>query len=117
MKSRRYLLKKGIYEGFGIEDCEVLEFFPGADISDRALDLLNHGEGDAAFGRTVELGQRQMGDVRGLHEGSGLRQAVLSGGGVDDQQRFVWASFDLLADDVDDLLQLLHQVIFRLEPA
>ena len=47
----------------------------------------------------------------------GLADAVLAGGGVEDQQDFVRGLRDLFAQHAMDLGQLLHQVLLGLQPA
>ena len=62
---------------------------------------------DAALGRAVELGEHDAGDVDDLAEDPGLDEAVLAGGGVEDQQHL--GDRGLLLDDALDLAELVHQ--------
>ena len=48
--------------------------------------------------------------MRRFEKCRGLTDAVLTGGSVDDQQRFVRGAWQLLFDNAPHLRQLLHQV-------
>ena len=78
-----------------------------ADELHRHAELALHRDDDAALGRAVELGEHDAGDVDRLAEDLGLAQAVLAGGGVEDQQHLV--DRRLLLDDALDLAELVHE--------
>ena len=74
------------------------------------------GQGDAALGRAVELGQDHAGDVDGLGELLRLGQAVLAGGGVEDEQHLGHVP-RIAVGHPPHLAQLLHQVGLGVEAA
>src|SRR5687767_13127405 len=100
-----------------MEDGQVGSFFSQADELDRDGELLADGYDHASFGGAVELGQDDAGAFGGFGEAFGLAERVLPGGGVEDQQHLVRSVGNLLGDDAVNLLQLLHQVRLRLQPA
>src|SRR5439155_10987817 len=57
------------------------------------------------------------GDVDGLAEETRLLEAVLAGGGVEDEQRLVRGALQAVGDDPPDLAQLVHQVRLRVQTA
>src|SRR6185312_16246024 len=57
---------------------------------------------DAAFGSAIQLGQDDAGDARRFGKEAGLLHAVLSGGGVHDEQRLMRGAGDEAAGRVDD---------------
>ena len=78
---------------------------------------MGDGDDDAALGGAVELGEDDAGDVGGLGEEAGLLQAVLAGGGVDDEQRLVGRAGDEALGGAAHLVELLHQVGLGVEAA
>ncbi len=58
------------------------------------------GEGDAALGRAIELGDHDVGDLDRLGELLGLHQAILAGGRVDHQQHFLRRFWDMFLHDL-----------------
>src|SRR6476659_3900066 len=97
----------GVDEGLGVEGGEVVGSLAEADELDRDAELALDRHDDAALGRAVELGQHDAGDVDRLGEDLGLLQAVLPGGGVEDEQHLV--DLALLLDDALDLAELVHE--------
>src|SRR5690606_31811837 len=72
---------------------------------------------DAALGRAVELGQGDSAHRDRLLEELSLLDGVLPGGRVEDEEDFVDRSLERLLGGAYDLLELLHQVGLRVEPA
>src|SRR6266571_3019350 len=99
----------------GIERPEIFQRFPDADELDRESQFVGDRDCDAAFCAAVELRQRHARDADGLAEEARLLQSVLSGGRVDDEQRFVRRAFELAFDHTAHLRQLLHQVRLSVE--
>src|ERR1700729_3437945 len=99
----------------GVEGAQILELLPHPDQLDRDAELLRDGERDPALGGAVELGQHEPGHVDRLREGLGLAQPVLSGGGVNGEQRLVGGLGDLLGDDPAYLGQLGHEVVLGVQ--
>src|SRR3954471_7707853 len=97
----------GVDEGLGVEGSEVVRTLAEADELDRHAELALDGDDDAALGRAVELGQHDPRDVDGLREDLRLLEAVLAGGGVEDEEHLV--DLALLLDDALDLAELVHQ--------
>ena len=110
------LLQQGAGEVVGVERAQVLEALADPDQLDGQAHLLGDRQRDAALGGAVELGQHHAGYVHGLLEELRLAQAVLAGGRVDRQQRFVWRPGHLLFDHAPHLGQLLHQRDLGVEP-
>src|SRR5205085_144418 len=81
---------------------------------DRHPELALHGDHDAALRGAVQLGQHHAGDLDHLGEDPRLLQAVLTGGGVQDQQHL--GHRRLLLDDPLDLAELVHQAGLVLPP-
>jgi hypothetical protein len=77
---------------------------------DRQTQPVRDGHHHAPLGGAVQLGQDQPGDPCLAHERLGLRQSVLAGGGVDDQQRVTRLAGELSFDDAPHLGQLRHQL-------
>ena len=67
--------------------------------------------------RAVELGDDEPGHAdRGVRT-LRLRERVLAGGAVEHQQHFVRRARSTAGDDAPDLLQLVHQLRLRVQPA
>ena len=79
----------------------------------------NRGERhqNAAAGGAVELGHHQTGHAGDLAEDLDLAKRVLPDGGVEHEQHRVRRVGVDLADDADDLLQLVHQLVAVLQAA
>ena len=112
-----HVLEEGVDELVGLEQREILGLLADADVLHGQPDRLANGDHDAALGRAVELGQQQAGAAHGVGEMPGLADAVLAGGGVEDQEHFVRGVGDLLAQHAMDLGQLLHQALLGLQAA
>src|SRR5664279_3751897 len=69
-----------------IERREIVHPFAEADQLDRDAELALHLHDDAALRGSVELGEHDAGDVDHLSERTGLDEAVLAGGGVENEQ-------------------------------
>jgi len=81
------------------------------------VELILDGDDDAAFGRAIQLGQDDPGQVESLVKEPGLGDGVLTNGGVQDQYGLVGAVLYLFADHPLDLLQLFHQVPLGMQPS
>src|SRR5271165_3113671 len=111
------LVKQGIGVGFGVEGDHVVDFFAGADKTDRQFQFAGNGHDDAALGGAVELGEDDSGDADGASEFAGLRQAVLPGGGVQHQQHLVRSAGNYLRGSAFHFFQFGHQVGFGMQAA
>src|SRR5262245_37689867 len=103
-------------EVLGVEGGEVLGRLAHADQLHRHAEVGLDREDDAALGRAVQLRQHDAGHVDGVGELARLRQAVLAGGGVDDEEDLLERARSPLRD-APDLLELLHQVDFGVHAA
>ena len=88
----------------GVEDLEVRHLLPGRGEEDRQAGHVPHGQGRAAAGIAVELGQDDAGDVDALLERVRGGDGVLADHGVDDEEDLVGI------DGVADLGRLLHHL-------
>lgn len=70
----------------GVEDFELLDFFPNAEEFDGAAGDLTHGEEGAAAGVAIQFGHDEAGDADGFVEGFGDGDGLLAGGGVGDEE-------------------------------
>ena len=95
----------------GVERLELVELLPLADELDRHAGDLPDGQGRAAAGVAVELGQDHAVELEGLVEGLGRGHRVLAGHGVADEEDLV--RLDLLLD----LDQLGHQLVVDVQAA
>ena len=68
-----------------------------------------NGHDDATFGRAIELGQHDSGEIGGFGEFAGLDQAVLSGRRIDHEQRLGHGARPLLCD-TSNFGKFVHQV-------
>src|SRR5581483_3431611 len=73
--------------------------------------------GDAALRRTVELREDDAVHAGRGHELAGLDEPVLSDRRIEDEQRLLRGARHLAAGDAADLLELVHQVDARVQPA
>src|SRR2546423_1388848 len=111
----RVRAKQRVDELGRIERRKVIGTLAEADQLHRDTQAALHGDDDATRGRPVQLRQYHTGDVAHLGEHPGLLQAVLPGGGVQDQQRLVDRA--VLLHHPLDLAQLVHQADLVLQPA
>ncbi len=116
-RHQRGLREEGIDEGLGIEGEDVFDFFADAGKADRKAEFVGDGDHDAAFGGAVELGKDDAGDTGGFGEEPGLLQTVLAGGGIDDEQGLVRRAGHLALGRATHLVELFHEVGFRVEAA
>src|SRR6185437_15383052 len=71
-----------VHKSLMLELREVGHLFAGADVGDGDAELARDGEGDAAFGGAVQLGDGDVGDVDRFGELARLHEPVLAGGSV-----------------------------------
>src|SRR5690349_21354623 len=83
------LADQSVHERGRVERREVVGALAEPDQLHRNSELLLYGDDDAALGRAVQLGEHDAGHVDRLGEHARLLQAVLAGGGVEDEQRLV----------------------------
>ena len=83
----------------GRERDQVVDAFADADVADRQLQVVGDGDGDAALGRAIELGEHDAGDAGDAHELARLREAVLPDGRVEHEQHFVRRALDFARGD------------------
>ena len=91
--------------------------FADADEADGEIEFAGDGDGDAAFGGAVELGEDDAGDAGGLGEQAGLLEAVLAGGGVHDEEDFVGRAGDEAGGGAAHLVELVHEAGLGVEAA
>ena len=75
-----------------VERAQVVEALADPDELHRQAELVGDRNGDTAFGRAVELRQRNASHGNGLREEPRLLERVLAGRRVDNQQRLVWGA-------------------------
>ena len=102
-------------ERSGVEGRHVVGALAEADQLHRYAELALDLHHDAALGGPVELGEHDARDVDDLAEDPGLDQAVLTGGGVEDEQHL--GHRRQLLDDPLDLAELVHQAGLVLQAA
>ena len=105
------------HEIVGGELDQVVHLFADTDEANRNLQIFCDRRDHSAFGGAVELGQNQTGHPRAFREFARLRQAVLTGRGIHDQQHFVRRAGNFAFGDARHLFQFGHQVVFRVQPA
>jgi len=110
-------VEEGVDEAGAVEGDDVFEFFADACVDDWEFEFGGDGQDDAAFGCAVQLGEDDAGDVCGFGEEAGLGEAVLSSGGVHDEQGLVWCAGNQFFCRAAHLVELLHEVCFRVEAA
>ena len=93
----------------GVEVTQVVKALAHPDFDDGQLKLVADGKRDAALGRAVELRDDKRVQLELAVELARLLQAVLTGGGVDDEHG-VDRQLRALAHHVDHLRQLAHEV-------
>src|SRR6056297_338197 len=108
-------VQQGAHVGGRVVRLKVLGGLAHADELDRQLQLAHDGKQDAALAGAVELRDDHAGKVDGLVEPLGLLEPVLAGDGVEHQPDLLRLAGIGLADHAADLLQLLHQVVLRVE--
>src|SRR4029077_8711150 len=114
------LTNQRLGEVFRHEGAKVVDVFAHADEEERDWPLLGilgsrmrDGADHAALRRAVELGQDEAGQAERLVERLDLRERVLPGVGVEDEQHLMRRAVEGLARDALDLADLLHEVQLR----
>src|ERR1700735_2274252 len=102
------LVEEGVDIGLGVEGDEVVDFFAGSDEADGEIQFAGDGYDDAAFGGAVELCQDNAGDAGVAPEFAGLVEAVLSGGGVENQENIVRRAGNNFCGGAFHFVQLGH---------
>ena len=110
------VVEQSLGEHPGVKGLQVVDLLPHADELHRQIQIPLDGQHHAALGGAVQFGQHNAGDPRGALELPGLVHRVLAGGGVQDQQGLPVAARQLPVDDAGDLPQLVHQVLFIVQP-
>ena len=111
------LVEEGGDEGVAVEGDEVFELFAGAGVDDGEVEFGGDREDDAALGGAVEFGEDDAGAVGGFGEEAGLLEAVLSGGGVHDEEGLVGCAGDLFFGGAAHFTELFHEVGLGVEAA
>src|SRR5579871_757280 len=96
---------------------KILHTLADADEVHRQLVLLRQGDEDAAARSAVKLGHHQTRDSRRTMKRFHLRQRILSHRGIEHQEHRVRRRGVHLADDANDLFQLIHQLGLVLQAA
>ena len=110
-------IEQAVHEGLRLEGDEVIHPLPHAHESDGQLQAIQDGHDHAALGAAIQLGEDQVRDAGDPGEGLRLVQAVLARGGVQNQEHPVGRIRDHLLEAAVDLVELLHQVVRRGQPA
>jgi len=95
----------------GVKQLDVRQLFAGPDELDGLACGVGDGQGRAAAGVAVQLGQDHAADVQRLVELIGHVDRFLAGHAIHHQQNFGGV------DHVADVHQLLHQELVDLQPA
>ncbi len=104
------LFKQAVDVLHRVEDYKIVHLLADSGVANGQVQLFGDGDGDAALGRAVELGQNYSGHARDLQELSRLLKPVLSRHGIHDEQRLVRRALDLAPRHALHLLKLGHQV-------
>lgn len=115
--SSHLLPQDAIHEGMRVKLCEVISFLARTYKAYRNTQFLLNGEDDAAFRRAIEFSQNDPTDLHRLLEVLGLANRILSRGGIQNKQRFMWCIMDLPCTDRPYLLKFLHQVELSVQPS
>src|SRR5207245_2616870 len=89
--------------------------FPHAQVADREPGLLADGDRDPPARGPIELGEDDPGDPERFGEGPRLRNGVLPGGRIENEQGLVWRPGDLARDHALRLAEFLHQILARVQ--
>src|SRR5579883_1302077 len=114
---RRRLGEEGLGVGVGVEGDEVVDLLAGADEADRQAKFAGNGHDDAAFGGAVELGEDDAGDADGAGKFAGLGEAVLSGGGVENEKDVMRSAGDDFGGGALHLFEFSHEIGLGVEAA
>ena len=104
-------------EGLRLERLEVVDAFAETDELDRQFQVVLDGQDHAAAGRAVEFRQHDAGDFADRHELFCLRDGVLTGGRVEDQEDLPVGVRQFAVDDLVDLAEFCHEVLLVMDPA
>ena len=85
LAATRGLVEEGVDIGLGVEGDQIVDLFACAYKADGEIQFVGDGDYDAAFGGAVEFGEYYSCDAGVAPEFTGLIQAVLAGGGVEDE--------------------------------
>ena len=78
---------KGAREAVRVEIAQIFQAFADADFEHGKIQLVAHGQRNAAFGSAVELGDDDAVQAQGAVELARLRKAVLAAGRIDYEHR------------------------------
>src|SRR5215469_6015417 len=98
--------------GLRIEGDKVVDLLAGPDEANGQIQFAGDCDDDAAFRGTVELGENDAGDSGVAPELARLVQAVLAGGGVEDEQYVMRSARHNLRGGALHFFELSHQVRF-----
>ena len=102
--------EQGLHEFARRERGQVVLALADADEPDGQAELGGDGDGRAALGRPVDLGQEDPRQAGELQELARLGDGVLADRRVEDEQGFEAGLGELADDDPLDLLELVHEV-------
>ncbi len=91
--------------------------FADPDVANGEVEFAGDGDGDAAFGGAIEFGEDDAGDAAGFGKFAGLFEAVLAGGGIEDEENFVGGIGDDAGGGAAHLFEFGHEVFFVMEAA
>src|SRR5579885_2933506 len=114
---RRGLSEEGFGVGVGVEGDEVVDLLAGADEADGEAEFAGDGDDDAALGGAIELGEDDAGDANGAGKFAGLGEAVLSGGGVEDEKDVVRGAGDDFGGGALHFFEFGHEIGLGVETA
>src|SRR5579862_557254 len=104
------LVEEGVDIGLWVEGDEVVDLFTGADETDWEIQFVGDGDDDAALGGAVEFGEHDSCDAGVAPEFAGLVQAVLAGGGVEDEEHVVRRARDNFRGGALHFFELGHEI-------
>ncbi len=117
MPADRSLIEERVDVGLRVKGHQVVDFFACAYEADRQVQFARDGYDDAAFRCAVEFGQDDAGDAGVAPEFAGLIEAVLAGGGVEDEQHVVRRAGNYFGGGAFHFVQLGHQIGFGVQAA
>src|ERR1035437_3516260 len=111
------LLEKTVYVLVGVERNEIVDRLADADVADRQLQIVGDRHRDAALRPAVRLGQDRPLHAGHGHEFARLHQAVLPDRRIEHEQHFLRRAFYFARGDAPNLVELVHEVDARVQPA